>query len=150
MTLFSKDSGARSGVARRALAIFALIIGLLLSWWTGRGSTTEIHASFLLTHVVAGSVDDGQGRRWLRQLEVLVPVSPTSDQIGWRHALTFPSGGPQASAVVKLTVPRDLETVTVRCRFRLPGTQTEHQSSGSVKIDTARDDVQVVDVGTCR
>ncbi len=143
--------GARGhGGWRRAVAIVALLSGFALAYYNSAG-TTEVQLSLLLTHVISGPVDDGMGRSRLRRVNVLVPRKQGSDEVGWAHTVEFTAGGaPEATQPLTVTIPRGLREVKVRCSFALRGASTWHDSIGVASIDPDRDDLQVVDVGSCR
>jgi len=141
----------KSPEVRRGIAIVALVGGLGMAFWTGRGGTVDVRASLLLTHLPLPGATDGDGRAHLVRIDIDVPAAAGDSAVGWTHTLTWPRGqAPEASAAVALEVPEDVTELGVRCAFALDGADTRFESRGKAKVDTGRADLQVVDIGTCR
>ena len=135
---------------RRVVAVVVLVGGGVLAWRQATGGATELNVALLMTHVIAGQVDDGNGRARLRRVQVLVPRQADSDEIGWTHTLDFGgSGAPEVAAKRSLKVPEGVRQLGVRCAFDIGG-QQQLVTHGTATVDPGRgEELQVVDIGAC-
>lgn len=139
-----------SGKKRRVIGIGALLLGLGAAWWTANTGRHDVQVSLLLTHLPMPGMDDGDGRSRLVRVELQIPTEP-GGAIGWRHMRKWRRGeAPEASAPIKLELPKGVSEIGVRCTFSLDNAGTRHQTTGVATIDDKRDDLQVVDIGGCR
>ncbi|GEM_PF-5963484 len=137
----------RPGNTRRFLAIAALCAGLGAAWWQSSGGQETVQASFLLSRVTPITGVDG-GRERLTALRIIVPTEDAS-VAAFTHTIDFRLGSaPLATSAVALELPSGVTQLEVKCRFNLGGDATTWTLS-HVPVDRERDDIQVVDVGSC-
>ncbi len=132
------------------LALSCLVLGLVAAWLQGRDGRPEVQVGLLLTHAEIQLGDATLRHDRLQEVVLEAPDSDPQASPAWSHSFVFQTGAvPKVTPLQTFALSEGVDHLDIRCAFRLGAHSAPVRTRTQVPVDRQREDIQVIDIGTC-